>query len=124
MALPPLQSGGQQTVLRARAEESQCREMQTLGQVCSLNCKGRGGRRQAPVFALCSLKSHQVTQDWSIRQVGCCVFQGVSAPPGPQCWQRLGGAVGQTELRKRRIPTTKLRHTKKVFRMNGTGVQV
>ena len=72
---------------------------------------------QAPVFASCSLKSHQVTRGWNVRQVGCCVFQGVSAPPGPQCWQRLGGAGGRAKLRER-IPMTKSQ-TQRSFQNEG-----
>ena len=38
------------------------------------------------------------------------VFQGLSAPPCPQSWHRLAGAVGQTKL-----PMTKLKDTSKKF---------
>ena len=34
------------------------------------------------------------------------VFQGIGAPPCPQCQQRLAGAVGQTNLNKTKIPMT------------------
>ena len=74
---------------------------------------------QAPVFVSCSLKSPQVTRGWNVRYVGCCVFQGVSAPPGPQCWQRLGGAGGRAKLRERRIAMTKSQTQRRSFQNEG-----
>ena len=35
------------------------------------------------------------------------VFQGLSALPCPQCWQRLAGAVGQIKLHKTKMPMAK-----------------
>lgn len=53
-------------------------------------------------------------------------FQGLSAPPGPQRWQRLAGSVGQTKIHKTKVllKTRTMTETERhrVFRMKGTGV--
>lgn len=70
-------------------------------------------RRQAPVFfALCS-RIPPSDLRLQYQASGGCVFQGVSVPLGPRCWQEHGGAVGPTSMEKKDT-NDKLRHEKKL----------